>query len=309
MRKTFIDTLTVEARKNDDIFLVIGDTGFSVFEDFEAEFKNRFINVGIAEQNFIGFSSGLSAMGLKVYSYNVVSFSTLRSIEYIVLDMCYQENPVVLVGVGGGFAYDVAGPTHHAVMDIAMLRAIPNLDIFCPADPVEMKAILEFTATKEHNKPTYIRIGRSVNKVLHQNAIEFNPKKAIKMQTGEDIAIFSYGTMVEDALKTAQLLEEEGFSISVFSMPSIKPFDDQAVIDATKNHKLIVSMEEHTLLGGMGSIISEILVKNRCYIPCEIMGVKDEFAPITGTRDYLLDINDISPQKAKDRIVKLMGEL
>ena len=132
MRKTFIDTLTEMAREDEKIMCVIGDTGFSVFEEFEKEFGSRFVNVGIAEQNFVSFGAGLAAMGMKPYLYNVVSFMTLRATEQIVLDVCYQENPVVLVGVGGGFAYATAGPTHHALQDIAIMSAIPNMTVVCP---------------------------------------------------------------------------------------------------------------------------------------------------------------------------------
>lgn len=132
MRTTFIHILTEMARKDEKIMCVIGDTGFSVFEDFEKEFGPRFVNVGIAEQNFVSFAAGLAAMGMKPYIYNVASFMTLRSMEQIMLDVCYQENPVVLIGVGGGFAYATAGPTHHALQDIAMMSAIPNMTVVCP---------------------------------------------------------------------------------------------------------------------------------------------------------------------------------
>ena len=171
MRATFVNTLTELARSNDKIMCVIGDTGFSVFEEFEKEFKERFVNVGIAEQNFVSFGAGLSAMGMKPYLYNVVSFMTLRALEQIELDISYQENPVVLVGVGGGHAYGTAGPTHHAYYDLTTMCMLPNMAVVCPADPVEMEAVMRVSQT--YDKPLYIRIGRSIDPIVHVKPISF----------------------------------------------------------------------------------------------------------------------------------------
>ena len=206
MRSTFINTLTEMARNNPKIICVIGDTGFSVFENFEKEFGERFVNVGIAEQNFVGFGAGLAAMGMRPYIYNVVSFMTLRSLEQIELDICYQENPVVLVGVGGGHAYGPAGPTHHAYFDIGIMRMMPNMTVVCPADPVEMRAVM--LASENYREPLYIRIGRSVDPIIHKGEIDFQIGKALKMHEGTDGVLFAAGTMVKDALCVLKILEQ-----------------------------------------------------------------------------------------------------
>lgn len=307
MRGTFINTLTEAARENESIYLVIGDTGFSVFEPFEKEFAGRFINVGIAEQNFVSFSAGLAAMGLKVFAYNVVSFMVERAMEQIILDICYQENPVVLVGVGGGFAYGTAGPTHHAVVDIALLRAIPGLTIVCPADPVEMKAAV--LAAVDFPAPLYLRLGRSVDEVVHKQPIDFKIGKAILMERGTDVAVFSYGTMQKEAVQACALLRAQGISPSLYSMHTIKPLDKQAICDAAKTHKAIVSMEEHSIIGGLGTAIAEVLAEQSGKIPFQALGVADAFAPVTGSRDYLLDLNGISPVKAAKTIATLLEGL
>lgn len=303
MRNTFIQTMIELARQDPTIMLVIGDTGFSVVEPFEQEFKERFVNVGIAEQNFVAFAAGAAAMGMKPFAYNVVSFMTLRAAEHILLDVCYQENPVVLVGVGGGFAYGSAGPTHHALQDIAMMRCIPNMTVYCPGDPVEMKAVMLEAARL--NKPAYIRIGRSVDPIVHHEEIHFETGKAIPMCEGKDVAILACGTMLKEAAQTCNVLKEKGISCSLYSFPTIKPLDVQTVLMCARTHKLICTVEEHSVIGGFGSAVAEVLSStpgekalHKCY------GVPDSFAMVTGTREYQLEYFGISPEKMAQDILK-----
>ncbi len=295
MRKTFVDTLTEMAAANSDIVCVIGDTGFSVFEDFERRFGNRFINIGIAEQNFVAFGAGLAAMGIKPYLYNVVSFMTLRAMEQIVLDVCFQENPVVLVGVGGGHAYGPAGPTHHGAFDLAMLRPIPNLTIVCPADPVEMRACM--LASEHYDKPMYIRIGRSIDPVIHTAPIDFRIGKSIRMREGNDASLLATGTKTKDALEVADLLERKGIHISVYSVHTIKPLDEDAVIGCVSGGKPLFTLEEHSVVGGLGSAVGEVLHKIRGESPIRFKpyGFPDMFAPVTGSREYLGRLFGIDP--------------
>lgn len=303
MRNTFIQTLIELARKDPKIMLVIGDTGFSVVEPFEKEFPDRFVNMGIAEQNFVAFASGVAAMGMKPFAYNVVSFMTLRAAEHILLDVCYQENPVILVGVGGGFAYGAAGPTHHSLQDIAMMRSFPNMTVYCPGDPVEMQAVM--FAAVQRNRPAYIRIGRSVDPVVHQGKIYFQTGKAIPMYDGKDIAIFVCGTMLKEAVKTCDILKQRGLQPSLYSMATIKPLDTQTVLSCAKTHQLICTIEEHSIIGGLGSAIAEVLAGipggkalHKCY------GVPDSFAMLTGSREYQLNYFGISSEKIAQDILK-----
>lgn len=302
MRTTFIHTLTEMAREDEKIMCVIGDTGFSVFEEFEKEFGSRFVNVGIAEQNFVSFGAGLAAMGMKPYLYNVVSFMTLRAAEQIMLDVCYQENPVVLVGVGGGFAYATAGPTHHALQDIAMMSSFPNMTVVCPGDPIEMKAVMR--ASKDYGKPLYIRIGRSVDPVVHMNPIDFKIGKAIRMSEGKDGTLLVTGVMLKDGVKVTQLLEQRGIHISLYSVPTIKPFDAEVVLERAAKGAPIYTLEEHSTIGGLGDAAARILAEHmREYsVRFRKFGVPDAFAPVTGTREYLNDLFGISPEKVAEKI-------
>lgn len=307
MRATFINTLTEMARQDDKIMCIIGDTGFSVFEDFEKEFGSRFVNVGIAEQNFVSFGAGLAAMGMKPYIYNVVSFMTLRAMEQILLDVCYQENPVVLVGVGGGFAYATAGPTHHAVQDITMLTSIPNMTVVCPGDPVEMKAVM--LASLSYHRPLYIRIGRSVDPVVHQTPIDFKIGKAIQMKEGTEAAIFVTGVMLQTAVEVQEMLEKDGISVSLYSMPTVKPIDEEVILQQALAGKTIFTIEEHSVIGGLGDAAARVLVENQCSFRLKKFGVRDEFVPITGTREYLDDFFGLSSGKIVEAIKTEIGKI
>lgn len=308
MRTTFINTLTQMAREDEKIMCIIGDTGFSVFEEFEKEFGERFVNVGIAEQNFVSFGAGLAAMGMKPYIYNVVSFMTLRATEQILLDVCYQENPVVLVGVGGGFAYDTAGPTHHALQDIAMMTAIPNMTVVCPGDPVEMKAIMEQSGN--YGQPLYIRIGRSVDPIVHTMPIEYKIGKAIKIKEGKEAAIFASGVVLNDAVKTCNELEKKGISSALYSMPTIKPIDEECILECARQGKAIFTVEEHSIIGGLGDAVARVLVERMVEYPVKFkrFGVSDTFVPVTGTREYLRDLFGFSSDKMVEAIMNILRQ-
>lgn len=299
MRSTFIQTISRLAREDPKVMLVIGDTGFSVMEPFEAEFGPRFVNAGIAEQSFVSFAAGLAAAGMKPFAYNVVSFMTLRSAEQIMLDVCYQENPVILVGVGGGFAYGTAGPTHHALQDIAMMRSFPNLDVYCPADPAEMEAVM-LTAYRRQ-RPAYIRIGRSVDAPIHQGPVAEPVERAIPLAQGADLAILACGTILREAVRTKALLEERGCSVTLYSVPRVQPLDGEAVLACAAGHRAVFTMEEHGITGGLGSAVAELLMERGQY-PAVFhrYGVPDSFAMLTGSRDYQLDYFGLSPKKAAD---------
>lgn len=301
MRKTFIDTLTEMARVDDRIMCVIGDTGYSVFEGFEAEFGNRFVNVGIAEQNFVSFGAGLAAMGMKPYIYNVVSFMVYRAFEQIELDVAYQENPVVLVGVGGGHAYGTGGPTHHGYFDIAMMRLLPNMTVVCPADPIEMRELM--LASRDYNRPLYIRIGRSVDPVVHKTAIQFRIGKGIQLTSGSDAALFATGVMVKDAMKAEELLREKGVRISVFSFHTIKPIDEELIKECMSKYPIIFTLEEHGN-GGLGTAVGDVILDNRESGSARLKKYHfpDTFAPVTGTREYLNDLYGLSPVKIAESI-------
>jgi len=302
MRSTFVKTLDRIAENDSGVICVIGDTGFSVFEEFEKKYKERFVNIGIAEQNFVSFGAGLAAMGMKPFIYNVVSFMTYRAFEQIELDISFQENPVVIVGVGGGHAYGPAGPTHHGYFDISLMTTLPYMTVICPADPVEMEAAMY--AAYKSERPVYIRIGRSVDPIVHTKPVEFKVGKAIKMQDGEKAVLFATGTMLKDAVKAVEILKDSGINISLYSMPTIKPIDKETIEECMVKYKYIFTLEEHSINGGLGSAVGNVILDSGVTSHAKLvkLGFPDKFAPVVGSREYLNSIYGLSSEQIADTI-------
>jgi len=309
MRATFVKTLEELAQKDKRVFCVLGDTGFSVFEGFEKKFPQQFLNVGIAEQNFVSFGAGLAAMGMRPFIYNVASFMTYRAFEQIELDVCYQENPVVLVGVGGGHAYGTAGPTHHAYFDLALMSGLPNITVICPADPVEMRAAMIYAY--QLRKPVYIRIGRSANDVIHaEKILKFTEPSALLMSKGcneADAVLLATGTMVKDAMQAVALLQKQGIVVRLYSVPFIKPLDTSPLEWALNSCTPIFTLEEHSMRGGLGTAVEEALQQFTMKpVTFKKFGFPDMFAPVTGSRDYLNDLYGLSPVKVAAQITQTL---
>jgi transketolase len=272
------------AATDPSLVAIIDDTGFQVFEEFEEKFPSQFYNVGIAEQQFIGLAAGLALEGMHVVLYNVCNFY-IRAMEQIRVDLAYQQLGVVMIGVGGGLYYGTQGPTHHGTEDITLFRALPNMRIICPADPIEMRAL--FYASVHDQKPTYIRICKNNDPVLHGKPIDICIGQSIVMREGEDAAIIATGGMVREALKVAQLLVQYNINIRIVSMHTIKPVDINMIIECARFPALF-TMEENSLVGGLGSCVTEILsIHGVCPKIFRMFGFPDAFAPVTGTRDYL----------------------
>lgn len=305
MRGAFVKTLTEMARKDERVILVIGDTGYSVFEKFEAEFEPRFINVGIAEQSMVGFAAGLAMQGFKVFAYNVVSFMTLRALEQIQLDVCYQENPVVLVGVGCGFNYGTAGPTHHAIQDIAIMRSLPGMTVVCPGDPFEMEAAT--IKASELWTPCYIRISRSADPYVHNIMPDFTIGKAIRMCEGKDAAIFASGGMLKEGVRVVELLNKKGILAELYSMHTVKPLDKEVVLSCANKFGAVFTMEEHGLCGGLGSAVAEVLTDNfNRKLIFKSFAYPNLFAPFAGTRDSLHKLFGLDPETMAAEISNLL---
>lgn len=232
---------------------------------------------------------------------------TLRATEQILLDICYQENPVVLVGVGGGFAYGPQGPTHHALQDIAIMSSFPNMTVVCPGDPVEMEAIMR--ASIDYDKPLYIRIGRSVDSVIHDKPIDFSFGKAIRMTEGDDATLIVTGVMLKNAMDAHMQLKNRGIEVSTYSIPCIKPIDEEVIINVLNQGKPIFIIEEHSVIGGLGDAVGRVLMEHISKMDCLKIpkickiAVPDTFAPVTGTREYLDDLFGLSVDKIVERIV------
>jgi len=283
------------------LYFITGDLGHTKTEEFRKDFGDRYINAGMSEQNIIGMAAGLALSGMKAVVYSIVPFITLRCFEQIKIDVCNQNVDVTIVGVGGGFAYGSAGATHHSIEEIAALRALPNMKIICPSNPLETRQLTEQALKK--GGPTYIRIGRGKEPNPDKEyKIEFG--KAHVMKEGDDITIISSGTIVGEALRAAEMLEKDGVSVEVLNMHTIKPLDVDAIAKRALKRKAIFTLEEHSIIGGLGGAVAEVLSELSDRPAFKRFGVKDVWPEVVGTQEYMRDITGISAERVVEEIRK-----
>ena len=284
MRDTFLRTLLEEAKGDDRIWLLTADFGFSVLEPFEEAFPERYINVGIAEQNAIGIAAGLALRGKIPYVYTAVPFATSRPYEQIKVDCAYMNTNVRIVGVGSGFSYGPAGATHHALDDIAIMRTLPNMAVLAPGGVNEVEALTSYSVN--HRGPLYMRLGRR-GEPRFENSVEFG--RLSKLFEGEDFAIIATSSMLSDAYNAALEYRKLGACPALFSAHTLKPFDDEAVLDLVDRKIPIVSVEEHNIIGGLFSAISEVVAKSGKAAKILPIAVRDEFSHCVGSQKYIKD--------------------
>ena len=302
MRQAFTNTLVDLADKDERIFLLTGDLGFSVLENFITRFPKRFFDMGVAEQNMIGVAAGLALSGKIVFIYSIVPFLTMRCFEQIRNDLCCQNLNVKLVGVGGGLSYGSAGPTHHAICDIAIMRALPNMKVFAPGDPHEAERVTELAAFSEG--PVYIRLGKSRESKIYSEFVRFDIGEGIVLKEGKDITIFVTGNMLCNTKLAADKLAEKNIDVRLVSMPTIKPLDRNIILKAAEETKAIFTVEEHSLVGGLGSAIAEVLVESDNKILFRKITLPDSFCKDVGSQEYLQEKNGLSVTKIIDYILK-----
>lgn len=283
MRKTFINTLIDLARKDKDIVLITPDMGFSVLEPFFEEFPERSFNAGIAEQNAITMAAGMALAGKKPYVYTIIPFLVERTFEQIKLDVAYMNANVKLIGIGAGFTYGSAGATHHAIEDISVMRSLPNMTVCCPGDNNEAEQIVRQSILND--KPMYIRIGRHNRGIFNNEKLEIGKASVIKK--GEDIAIISTSNMLPDAAYYCKQLKEQGRKPYLISMHTIKPLDKEVIIELVDKGVEIQTMEEHSIIGGLGSAVAEVIAESGKGVKFKRIGVPDKFSHYIGNQKYI----------------------
>lgn len=292
MRTNFINQLIEEARRNEKIFLLVGDLGYHVIEPFVEEFPDRFLNVGIAEQNMAGIAAGLAMTGYNVYFYSIGNFPTIRCLEQIRNDIAYHQANVKVVSVGAGYAYGSLGATHQATEEIGALRVLPNMVVATPGDPLEARAITKISAS--YDGPMYIRLGKAGEKTVHsEDSIDLKIGDICSVITreGNQTAVFACGNILDAALHQ---INEENLNYDLYSVPFVKPINKEQLINIVKTHPAgLITIEEHQKSCGMGSAIVEIL--NDLYYEGNIevypkvkrIAIPDEFADVVGTQVFL----------------------
>ncbi len=258
MRAAFINTLVELAAADERVWLLSGDLGYSVLERFFERFPERYVNVGVAEQNLTGVAAGLASCGKIVFTYSIANFPTVRCLEQVRNDVCYHQVPVKIVAVGGGYAYGPHGYTHHGLEDLALLRALPGMTVVAPGDPVE--TALATRALVAHPGPCYLRLGKARETVVHTQTPAFELGRALRLRAGRDVTLINTGATLAYTLETAErLARDHRVEARVLSMHTLKPLDDAAVRAAARETGGIVTVEEHSITGGLGSAVADVL--------------------------------------------------
>lgn len=305
MRDAFAAELYEIVALDSRTLLLVGDIGFKVFDRLAADFPDRFINMGIAESNMIGVSAGLAMSGKLPFVYTIIPFLTMRAFEQIRVDVCMQRQPVKIVGVGGGVAYGALGPTHHAIEDVAILRALPNLTIISPCDPLESRKATR--AAYEHDGPVYIRLIKNGEPPLYQGDFDFRIGRAVQMRRGKDATIIAAGALTRRALEAADQLAEKGIQVRVLNMHTVKPLDAEAVLQAAEETGAMVTVEEHSIIGGLGSAVAEVLAESQARIPFRRIGIQDAFCYGVGSQEHHLERHGVTVDGIGGIVYGLLG--
>ncbi len=304
MRFAVVQTIYQAALKNKNIYFLTGDLGSACENEFKTNIPKQYLNMGLSEQNMIGVAAGLALSGMKVFAYSITPFVTMRCFEQVKNDLCYQNLDVTLIGIGGGLIYGPYGNTHCSIEDIAVMRVLPNMKIVCPANPVDAQEL-----TKQVIKlrgPTYIRIGRGKEPVPEKEfKVDFG--KGLVVKKGDDITIFSTGTVLTEAEKAARLLEEKGINTELIHLHTVKPIDKKIILDRMNKRKAIFTLEDHSIIGGLGGAVAELISEERKKRPIfKRFGVNDVYLKEIGSQAYLRDRHGISGNKIARKILELL---
>ncbi len=297
MRTTFVNLLIEHAKKNKNVMLLTGDLGAGALEPFETQFPDRYINCGIAEQNMIAVATGLALSGKQVIIYSIGNFNTLRVLEFIRNLVCYNNADIKIVSVGAGLEYGPLGFTHHATEDIACMRAMPNMSVYSPAT----KAECEYCVTEMLNSktPCYLRLNKKgidnqiewtsgIQKKTYSIKVDFKPQAFAKVVPGTDFAIIATGKSLQEAIIASSMIKVRyGLKVAVFSMPQLKPINETEIVKNLSKFNLVYTIEEHSVIGGLASIICEVVATHNLKTLVKPIAIKDEICYTVGTESYL----------------------
>lgn len=293
MRTTFIETLCELAEQDERIWLLCGDLGYSVLERFRDRFPQRYVNVGVAEQNMTGMAAGIALSGKIVFTYSIANFPVIRCLEQIRNDICYHRANVKIVAVGGGLAYGAQGYTHHGVEDLAIMRVLPEMTVIAPGDPIETR--LATRALVQQEGPCYLRLGKAGEPTVHRSEPLFTIGRAILLRDGKHISLISIGGMLATAMQAAECLAKEGIEARVLSMHTLVPLDGEAVLAAAKETEAMVTVEEHGV-GGLGSAVAETLALAGVSIPFCSLHLPRKPTFLAGNQEALRELYGLSAE-------------
>ncbi|MCL5986812.1 MAG: transketolase family protein [Actinobacteria bacterium] len=305
------DALLELGHENPNVVVLTADLKYPTLVDkFAEEFPDRFVDVGVAEQNMMGIAAGLAACGKICFATTFAVFATTRACEQVRTDIAYPGLNVKIVGTAGGFSFGMGGVTHASTEDVAIMRNLPNMTVLAPADYLEAKLAVKAAAL--HGGPVYLRLGRSAEPIINKDSYNFEIGKAVKLREGKDITIFAYGSMVFEALRSADELIKDGIEARIINIHTIKPLDTEMVLDCARMTKAIITVEEHTLIGGLGSAVAQTLLEHshrlRYRIPPFLsMGLADIFAT-EGNPDELRELYGLNAKAIAQKARILLEE-
>ena len=302
MRDGFIRTVLELAKEDRNVELVTGDLGFGVLKPFWETVPDQFVNAGIAEQNMTSMAAGMAMEGKTVFTYSIGNFPTLRCLEQIRNDCAYHEANVNIVCVGGGFAYGSLGMSHHATEDLAVMRSLPGVAVFAPADRVEAAAVAKTVVN--YPGTCYIRLGRGGESIARETIDNFEVGKALPVQEGTRVAIFSTGDIYGEVAKSVKILAQNGVKPTVYTFPTVKPLDEAAVRACAESHELIVTCEEHNILGGLGTAVAEILAESSAQTRLVGLGITGSYCTDVGDQNYLRRQYGLTGEQIAQRVLK-----
>jgi len=300
MRQAFSKALVEAARRDRRIILLTGDHGYALFDEFRRHCPEQYLNAGVAEQNMVGVAAGLAKGGFRPLVYGLAAFVPIRVLEQIKLDVCYEELPVVFIGDGAGVVYSTLGTSHQCTEDIAAMRALPSLSILSPADAAEMTACMELALGA--GRPVYLRMGKADLGAVHSTPPLVHWGQLCPVHTGRGpLAWIATGSMV----MTAVAASSHWAGSAVWSAPSIKPLDTEAVARVCRTHEAIVVLEEHSVYGGLGSAVAEIAAERAPGFVCRV-GIQDRFSKLCGSYNYLMREHQLDANSVVARVEKFL---
>lgn len=291
MRKAYLKTLYNLALKDDNVVSLVADNGLIVFDNFRESFADRYFNFGISEENMIGAAAGMANCGKIPFCYTISSFLAYRSFEFIRDDVCFQNQNVKIVGIGSGMAYSTLGPSHHTTEDISVLRALPNLTLFSPGSPLDVEKIIK--TAYQINGPVYVRLGTNNEREIYKDDYDFKLGKAEVIREGIDITVFVTGSIISEVIDAAEMLENDKISVRIVNVHTLKPFDNEQVLESAAKTKHLFTVEEHSILGGLGSIVAEALADNGVGAKLKRIGLNNKFAGGYGTYNEVRQANGL----------------
>lgn len=304
MRTAYLDTLYDLASKDKRVYALISDNGAIVYDKYRQDLSSQYINLGISEANMLGMAAGMASCGKIPFAYTIGAFLAYRAFEFIRNDICLQKQNVKIVGTGVGQVYSALGPTHHSTEDLGGLRSLPNLTILSPASPLEVKKAT--VAAYEHEGPIYLRLGTSREPEIYKDDYLFEIGKGITLREGNDITLVGMGSILKDILDAAQLLYQDGINVRVINIHTIKPIDEKIIIQAAEETARIITIEDHNVIGGLGSAVAEVIAELGKGIAFKRMGLKD-FSQGYGEYSNVKEMNGIGIKQIYEETKRLMA--